>query len=317
MPSNHLATNLFAAQENYSNVLQHQMSGDLKPVVCLDCGLAFNGMAEREEHRKQMHPMKGYLCNDCGEQFVSEAELVDHVSSVHFDSYETKSEMFPCKMCERTYTTRAALQLHNCPARKPMTFICAICNKGFQYKSQLTSHMRTHSGERPFGCDQCGKKFAATLNLVQHLRTHTGERPFACDKCSKTFTQRSHLLTHLRTHTGEKPFKCGYCAKAYKNRLDLRIHCNNKHGVDIRVREANHPNSAKRGFLAWIVFMNISFFYIFNKSLWKPFLYDPALLLWIVALAWFHVDKVYPENLNNQRLRYTMLPGSDHFLRLG
>lgn len=246
MPSNHSATNIYAAHENYGNVSQHQMSGELKPVVCLDCGLAFIGTVEREEHRKREHAMQCYLCNDCGEQSSSETELINHMRSVHLNKYEVKPESFVCKSCNRSYTTKSALQLHHCQAK----LICATCNKGFNYKSQLKSHMRTHSEDRPYTCDICGKTFNGMLNLAQHLRTHTGERPFHCGTCNKNFTQRSHLSTHLRTHTGEKPFKCSFCEKAYKNRLDLRIHCRRKHQVDIRLRRANHPNSVKRGFTA-------------------------------------------------------------------
>jgi uncharacterized Zn-finger protein len=49
---------------------------------------------------------------------------------------------------------------------------CEICQRSYSSASALQIHFRTHTGERPFKCSVCGKAFTTRGNLKVHTETH-------------------------------------------------------------------------------------------------------------------------------------------------
>ena len=142
---------------------------------------------------------------------------------------------FSCKYCDKSFSVRSTLVVHerNHTGEKP--FKCKHCGKAFAVSSHCITHERSHTGEKPFKCKHCDKAFSVSSNLATHERTHTGEKPFKCKHCNKSFSVKSSLVKHERIHTGEKPFSCKFCNKFFTSHSGLYQH--NKRCTEFVIKE--------------------------------------------------------------------------------
>ncbi|XP_046906971.1 zinc finger protein 436-like isoform X1 [Hypomesus transpacificus] len=134
--------------------------------------------------------------------------------------------VFPCSLCEKTYSCKSSLGAHQRSHGEDKIHRCSYCSKTFRRADLLRSHRRTHTGERPYSCNLCEKTYSHAGQLRIHKRTHTGERPYSCPyaSCGKCFSEHNQLKVHLRTHTGERPYTCKVCGKTFSNAGNLKIH---------------------------------------------------------------------------------------------
>ena len=143
---------------------------------------------------------------------------------MHKAKFPTSDDSSKCGTCNKTFTERENLKIHQKSHRANKQFKCNVCEKSFEHSGKLHRHMRIHTGERPHECNICGKSFIQSGQLVIHMRSHTGDRPYACTSCEKTFTCSKQLKVHMRTHTKEKPYKCDVCGKSFGYNHVLKLH---------------------------------------------------------------------------------------------
>ena len=77
---------------------------------------------------------------------------------------------------------------------------CKMCNKSFTSKAGLQVHEKAHAGDKPHKCKTCDKRFTQIANLQHHERIHEGIKPFQCKFCDKKFTQKATVLRHIFVH---------------------------------------------------------------------------------------------------------------------
>ncbi|KAM4012635.1 uncharacterized protein ACNLHF_004665 [Anomaloglossus baeobatrachus] len=170
------------------------------------------------EHETAPTRAKPFSCSKCEKCFTRKSRL-----NIHQKTHPGKKP-FSCPECGKCFTQKTTLANHQKYHTGEMPFSCSECEKCFIRKSELIGHQRIHTGEKPFSCSECGKCFIQKSNLVMHKKIHTGEKPFSCLECGKYFTRKSSLVDHGKLHTGEKPFSCSECGKCFTRKSRLNIH---------------------------------------------------------------------------------------------
>ncbi|XP_054636894.1 zinc finger protein 407 isoform X2 [Dunckerocampus dactyliophorus] len=183
-----------------------------KPFLCKICHFATAQLGDARNHVKRHLGMREYKCDICGWAFVMKKHLSTHLLGKHGIG-QRKERKFECKLCERSFSEKWALnnhlKLHS--GEKPYKCSWPSCHYAFLNLSAMKDHYRTHTGEKTFLCDLCGFAGGTRHALTKHRRQHTGERPFKCKLCNFASTTQSHLSRHNRVHTGEKPYRCPWC----------------------------------------------------------------------------------------------------------
>ncbi|KAF3691616.1 Zinc finger protein 407 [Channa argus] len=183
-----------------------------KPFTCKICNFATAQLGDARNHVKRHLGMREYKCDICGWAFVMKKHLSTHLLGKHGVG-QRKERKFECKLCERSFSEKWALnnhmKLHS--GEKPYKCAWPSCHYAFLNLSAMKDHYRTHTGEKSYLCDLCGFAGGTRHALTKHRRQHTGERPFKCKLCNFASTTQSHLSRHKRVHTGEKPYRCPWC----------------------------------------------------------------------------------------------------------
>ncbi|XP_019748621.1 zinc finger protein 407 [Hippocampus comes] len=196
-----------------------------KPFLCKICHFATAQLGDARNHVKRHLGMREYRCDICGWAFVMKKHLSTHLLGKHGIG-QRKERKFECKLCERSFSEKWALnnhlKLHS--GEKPYKCSWPSCHYAFLNLSAMKDHYRTHTGEKTFLCDLCGFAGGTRHALTKHRRQHTGERPFKCKLCNFASTTQSHLSRHNRVHTGEKPYRCPWCEYRSNCAENIRKH---------------------------------------------------------------------------------------------
>ena len=78
---------------------------------------------------------------------------------------------FACKMCKRTFPTKAKVIEHKKLQHK--RFLCEYCGKLCSSNNDLKKHTVTHTiiKTHPWQCQNCGKRFEFVQDFESHLKT--------------------------------------------------------------------------------------------------------------------------------------------------
>ena len=104
-------------------------------IPCPQCAKPIVGTHGLKLHIKAVHEKrKDFMCNECGRCFSQLISLQTHVKHVHFGV----ERAFPCKHCEKVFTSPRGRHLHVEKAHKTMQ--CQTCRHYFAFKKHLQDH---------------------------------------------------------------------------------------------------------------------------------------------------------------------------------
>ncbi|XP_069835661.1 zinc finger protein 436-like isoform X1 [Dendropsophus ebraccatus] len=148
------------------------------------------------------------------------------VSNRHSESRDQKLKPFVCPKCNKDFSSKQLLALHQRSHMREKPFLCSKCGKCFSKISHYIRHQSVHIGVKPYTCPDCGKSFSDRSYLSRHQRMHTDliSKPFKCPECEVRFMNQYELVAHCKIHTGKKPFECSECGKRFTRNYQLLKH---------------------------------------------------------------------------------------------
>lgn len=208
-------------------------------------------------HHERIHTgERPHLCTICGLAFKLKINLNEHYAKKHNEIIKivnpkfSKSAIFECTECEKTFVNRTMLKQHVVIHSKDKKYTCSICGESFNVERYLKRHLKiVHADAQK--CHLCPKEFIYDLTLKKHLCTDhniISTDTFPCKLCSKVFFLPSSLNTHMKIHDEDRTLKCPQCDNCYRTEKTLQAHLNiihldNKpHACDVRKIEYCYLN---------------------------------------------------------------------------
>uniref|UniRef100_A0A336MD97 CSON015559 protein n=1 Tax=Culicoides sonorensis TaxID=179676 RepID=A0A336MD97_CULSO len=215
-----------------------------------------------ESQTSQNDVSRDYSCLTCGKRFFSKSPLYNHYRvsscpkpetrrrykplSTEIHSPEevdvtTKTEVYPCEHCQRTFKTRYARYYHfkksECTIpfeRQRAPFHCELCNKILGTKRGYRLHLENHAKppkekapvQTEFKCPDCNKVCKSKVGFNQHRFLHVTDqqRPFQCKICHRGFGSKLSLQMHELSHKNDENYICSICEEQFRDKVQLRIH---------------------------------------------------------------------------------------------
>nr|XP_033800968.1 zinc finger protein 646-like [Geotrypetes seraphini] len=223
------------------------------PLSCSRCPNAFDDLRELEERVETQKEERPYKCEQCDRRYRHSGSLVNH-RKMH------QLGLFPCLICQKTFSNLLALKNHLRTHSEEKRFKCTDCNEGFRISRQLASHRWIAHGDAEHNCtlqneeeedisngydspDPAPPLLMENGSLLSNLENYIAESMVPADFSQldfKDYGESKHFDTtfilrkddtvmsieQLPTSTSdeERRFKCLQCGKAYKHAGSLANH---------------------------------------------------------------------------------------------
>ena len=124
-------------------VLEEEKDNDEKITFknCPHCG-EVKHRKSINRHIRMVHLTTKLECNQCGLQLVSEEKLKIHISKVH----GIADEMTQCSFCEKVFDGKGKTNFHETMMHRGKVandFKCKICEKSYKTRANMQRHTRT------------------------------------------------------------------------------------------------------------------------------------------------------------------------------
>lgn len=172
-----------------------------KTLNCSECGKVFFGKAAYRLHQRLHRGEAIYACATCGKKFSRKGSCLKHQEAAH-----SREKSFECPNCDRYFSSKLGLTLHQRVHTREPAFTCKDCAKSFTSNSALIQHQRVHYTDRRLVCPKCGVTFHNKSDLINHEILHPVRQSFVCSECGEKFQTKAELSAHWKVHTVIKAF---------------------------------------------------------------------------------------------------------------
>ncbi|XP_058120029.1 zinc finger protein 675-like [Anopheles coustani] len=193
---------------------------------CEICGQQQDSFTTLKIHYHQQHNTRGYI-KCCGRIFNSRYRLLEHLSC------HVGASMVRCEICDKTFSTRSYLLVHNSRVHgraEDRPFKCTLCHQSYANKCHLKAHLVHHVR---VSCSICGKELSSSLSLRSHMKNIHGHlEKHICETCGKEFRTRQAFDRHVKLHMGTvvvERAQCTMCSKWFNSKRALKEHVKHVH----------------------------------------------------------------------------------------
>ncbi|XP_045123490.1 zinc finger protein 888-like isoform X2 [Portunus trituberculatus] len=193
--------------------------------ICKVCNKEFTKMSSLYIHMKIEHSENPLSCSVCDKRFHCESVLKRHITNIH-DNLTLQKIITKCDKCDFSAKTQRALRIHQGLVHrlKPNLFTCKKCKKTFSTRVTYKNHVATHR-KRSIICPLCSNKFTSE----DELQTHTVSVHEVSDSVGRG---KETLSSHLdSSHLSQ--YACGFCNITLVSNEDISQHMHKYHDMDI------------------------------------------------------------------------------------
>ena len=234
-----------SASFGYRTELMSHVNKKHRTIKCQDCDKMFVLVADRDNHRRDVHTHPRYSCDAprCKVFKINSDELHQHKRDAHWDVFRFRCCVRPCYNLfkDRDTLMDHLFKVHDRGFARAKgqipSYECDKCERTFQSIGMLIHHYSEHR-ENKRQCKECAWRFATWHRLIDHcINTHDTMR-HACVTCGKDFKTNDEKVTHCsEKHTG----KCWICDKDFVLVEQLQVHLWDEH----KMKDATSPQKTK------------------------------------------------------------------------
>ena len=205
----------YVDSDNYSNNQWRKGEGYSR---CADC-VSGNG------HHITINAM-GRVCAECGQYLDSDnysnnqwrkgegySRCADCVSGNEYEGFD-------CELCDRSFSSRNALEMHQ-QVHRPLDYACPVCGDK-RFKSGANAVQHVESGY----CRGCLGRENARHQIYKYVSSKPQMQPYLAN---------NQLLEYdggrNSSEVPEFPYICDYCDKRFRQLSQQMQHQDQKHGV--------------------------------------------------------------------------------------
>ena len=210
-------------------------------VKCDYCKEVFNALKSTwiKNHYRLNHPGKPiiadghtkFCCTMCREFYFFEEELNCHLNLEH----GMKTDKNYCPKCKAPYVDQHTCQIEKKylknGQKKDRVFPCKLCDKTYSSNAHLKGHVKTvHEKCLDFECAHCGKKVGSSVKLQNHINSCHSQ--VKCEICGKDIANPYDLRKHkVFVHKETKGvWLCERCPKSmFLSKATFEKHMKEKH----------------------------------------------------------------------------------------
>lgn len=223
-----LPNQLQKLNKNSNQIRDDELIRQYYKFLCDLCSEGTSNFNALLAHFREKHNVSGYI-KCCNKKLYRRCRLLEHISK------HLNPDTFRCEICNKSYSCKASLELHNMHLHLPeheKPFKCSKCARPFAKDYQLKCHMVRHEAVE---CPKCGRIMSSRLSLKEHLikmHSELGQRLLVCDTCGKEFRSKTSFQRHVLQHQDgiqNNRIQCNLCPRWLINKLGLKKHIQTQH----------------------------------------------------------------------------------------
>ncbi|XP_055628124.1 zinc finger protein 675-like [Toxorhynchites rutilus septentrionalis] len=200
-------------------------------------------------HDISVRPRKCHFCSLC---FSAKESLKIHENREHGTNhvlpkrYKRRNKVYQCETCGKIFQNDSLLKQHDQFQHKKLPAACCkLCGRTFATKANLEKHSIVHSRERPYKCEKCPSSFKTSYALTKHTLLHQNVLPYECRYCDERFrtiatyakhrflNHKNQILEQNQRRTMNRYITCAICSDVFSRSIDLHKHINEIHSDQV------------------------------------------------------------------------------------